>query len=148
MENMTALREKDLGATANGGRFAGKNHSTPDSVLGVRKFDPRAVASTLRRLGGRLEREYPGLMLGFQVDPGSVGLRCIVVDEEHRGTGVGTAALTAFLDRADQEGWVVTLTPSDAYGGDVMRLNGFYPRFGFVPADNLACGDTFIRMPR
>ena len=145
---MTTLREKDRGPSSNGGRFAGKTNSEPDAILGRRAFDPRAVALALRRIGGQLERKHPGLMLGFQINPSSVSLRCIVVEEAHRGRGVGTAALTEFLDRADQQGWPVTLTPSGAYGGDVRRLNEFYSRFGFVYTDDAEDGDTFIRTPR
>jgi hypothetical protein len=49
-----------------------------------------------------------------------------------KSKGLGTEFMRTLTDLADQIGYKIILTPSNAYGGDVERLKTFYQRFGFV----------------
>ena len=35
------------------------------------------------------------------------------------------------IRNADKNGWILTLTPDNSFGGSVLRLKKFYKRFGF-----------------
>jgi N-acetylglutamate synthase-like GNAT family acetyltransferase len=61
-----------------------------------------------------------------------VYLTGFIVPPAMRGTGVGTAFMEDLIELADKDGWMITLTPSSSYGGNVSRLKEFYKRFGFV----------------
>lgn len=56
----------------------------------------------------------------------------IIVPDDQRGTGVGTNAMNEIISYADNNGKVLTLTPSSDFGGNKKRLVEFYKRFGFV----------------
>lgn len=124
------------------GRFAAKSGSAPAVSLP----DPRALASALRSLSLRLERETPGLMLatGIPNDAQSFELRCIALQERDKEQGKGTAVMERLVQFADERGLAITLTPSDVYGGNVPRLRQFYARFGFVELD----AEQLIRYPQ
>ena len=49
-----------------------------------------------------------------------------------RSKGLGTEFMNTLTSLADQIGYKITLTPSNAYGGNVQRLKEFYRRFGFI----------------
>jgi hypothetical protein len=49
-----------------------------------------------------------------------------------KNKGLGTEFMNTLTSLADDLGYKITLTPSNAYGGDVERLKEFYQRFGFV----------------
>jgi len=63
---------------------------------------------------------------------GIITLSQIVVPENERGAGKGTAAMQALIDYADRTGQHVALSPSADFGGNKKRLTEFYKRFGFV----------------
>lgn len=56
----------------------------------------------------------------------------IVVPEDGRGAGKGTAAMQALVQYADATGKHIVLSPAADFGGSVPRLVKFYKRFGFV----------------
>ncbi|MCH2240946.1 MAG: hypothetical protein MK041_03210, partial [Aquabacterium sp.] len=56
----------------------------------------------------------------------------IVVPQDARGAGKGTAAMRALLDYADRAGKSIVLSPSADFGGNKARLTQFYKRLGFV----------------
>ncbi len=55
-------------------------------------------------------------------------LHCIIVDQEHRSTGIGTQMMKQVLEKC---GRPIYLYVSSEYGGDIKRLREFYSRFGF-----------------
>lgn len=61
-----------------------------------------------------------------------ITLSKIVVPEDSRGTGIGTAAMRQLVDYADAVGKHVVLSPSADFGGNKARLKDFYKGFGFV----------------
>lgn len=63
---------------------------------------------------------------------GTITLSQIVVPQEARGAGQGSAAMQALVDYADRTGQRVVLSPSSDFGGSKKRLVEFYKRFGFV----------------
>jgi GNAT superfamily N-acetyltransferase len=63
---------------------------------------------------------------------GEVYLQLLAVAAEHRGTGVGTAALHDLCDRADVARWTVRLNATCDLDADVVRLVRWYARAGFV----------------
>lgn len=70
----------------------------------------------------------------------------IEVPKEARGSGVGSKAMQAIIDRADQEGKDIRLTPSTDFGAtSVPRLKRFYGQFGFVKNKDLKYKDTMVR---
>lgn len=56
----------------------------------------------------------------------------IVVKKEDRNRGLGSKAMKAITDHADQHGHKLVLSPSSDFGGSKSRLNKFYKRHGFV----------------
>lgn len=61
-----------------------------------------------------------------------VYLTGFIVPPTVRKKGLGTAFMNDLINLADQDGWTITLSPSNSYGGTVSRLKEFYKRFGFV----------------
>ena len=50
------------------------------------------------------------------------------------GKGYGTKFMEELARVADENGWILVLTPDTTFGGSsVSRLKNFYKRFGFVP---------------
>lgn len=76
----------------------------------------------------------------------------VEVPEDRRNQGTGTAFMEDLIEWADENGFTITLTPDDAFGGSVRRLNDFYKRFGFI--DNtgrdkdFAISETMYRLPQ
>lgn len=49
----------------------------------------------------------------------------------NKNSGYGTRFMEDLIINADKNGWILTLTPDDSFGGSVPRLKKFYKRFGF-----------------
>jgi len=133
------------------GKFGNKVGGAPEVVLAP-PTDDRTRAKALRRLALTVEREHPGLMVGFQMGhrpgPPSFSISCIAFEASGgRGKGAGTAAMGRILAHADDTGQRVSLTPSDAYGGDVERLHQFYARLGFERNIDSGLDDELVRYP-
>jgi predicted GNAT family acetyltransferase len=82
-----------------------------------------------------LKEKYPNIRVELYVDSKkkTVYLTGFIVPVLERGKGIGRAFMEDLNDIADQNGYTITLTPSDSYGGNVNRLKQFYSSVGFVP---------------
>jgi GNAT superfamily N-acetyltransferase len=77
--------------------------------------------------------KYPDVKLDIYGSPErGFTIGRIEVPEGQRNSGIGSNVMREVLDRADQVGAQVNLTPSDAFGGSVNRLRDFYRNLGFV----------------
>lgn len=112
-----------------------------DALLGIAPAMDNA-ADTARRFaadeyGGvnvdAIRARYPGAKVdvGGNADRGYTVDR-IVVPPEARGQGEGTRIMSDILRGVDEDGAVVSLTPSGDFGGNKARLQDFYKRFGFI----------------
>lgn len=100
-----------------------------------------------------LEAQHPGLDLWMYISSGgNLVLSKIVVPKDQRSAGVGTAVMEVLTAFADKQGIPITLTPDNAYGGSVTRLQTFYRRFGFKPnkgrSRDYRYSETMIRRPK
>ena len=118
------------------------------SVEVITEIDPRIQAKKIKRLNAKLERENEGLMLGFGLRADEVIVNCIVVPEAERGNGMGARVMRSIFEEADKEEWNITLTPSDAYEGEVPRLYEFYKRLGFNENTSGIGKESLIRYPQ
>ncbi|MFC9995713.1 GNAT family N-acetyltransferase [Nocardia sp. NPDC127526] len=80
-----------------------------------------------------IEATYPGVSLWIHTSGTHLILGRLVVPEQQRNQGIGTAIMQRLLAEADHWGIPAALTPSNAYGGSLTRLRPFYRRFGFKP---------------
>jgi len=100
-----------------------------------------------------LTQKYPGVKISLQpARDGGMTLSQLVVPNDMRGQGVGTQIMQEILQYADQNGARVGLTPSDAWGGNVKRLEQFYSRLGFEPnrgrTRDFSTKESMLRGPR
>lgn len=83
---------------------------------------------------------------------GHVVLARIVVPDDRRRRGLGSAVMRDLCDWADQNGRTLALTPATDFGGTKAGLLRFYKRFGFVtnrgPTRDLSVSETMLRFPR
>ncbi|WP_394427312.1 GNAT family N-acetyltransferase [Streptomyces sp. SGAir0957] len=79
-------------------------------------------------------------------------LYLMIIPADQRGTGLGTRVMQHLVLAADQRGVGMTLSPSDALGADLDRLQDFYRRFGFITNTwhGVFCGSAegMVRVPR
>ncbi len=80
----------------------------------------------------RAQWDGAGLKHSIIESNGRLVLSQIVVPQDQRSTGKGTAAMQALVAYADRTGQRIELTPSSDFGGSKKRLTEFYKRFGFV----------------
>lgn len=96
--------------------------------------------------------EAEGLKLNASERNGVITLSRIVVPEDGRNQGAGTAAMERLIAYADATGQRVALSPSADFGGNKKRLTEFYGRFGFKPnkgkSRDLAVSEAMIRAPQ
>lgn len=82
----------------------------------------------------------------------------LVVEEDARGSGVGSRVMEDIVALADANGWEVSLTPESGVGGkppskkDTARLRAWYATYGFVNNSgrnkDYEKSDTMWRKPR
>ena len=94
------------------------------------------VLESTRAFGQQIENEL-GLHTFYVYDRGDdIVLDTIIVGKEGRGQGLGSKAMKALTDYADEHGKRIILTPAveDDYQVTTSRnrLVKFYKRFGFV----------------
>ncbi len=79
-----------------------------------------------------------------------IKLDTIRIKKELRKQGIGTQFMNDLIGYADQEGKIIGLTPSDAFGASsIARLREFYRRFGFKPnKSHMQYMETMIREPK
>lgn len=82
----------------------------------------------------------------------SIKFSQLVIKEECRNKGIGTALFKDLINYADLNKKIITLTPSDDFGGDKNRLAQYYKRFGFKYNQSIyshsEMTDTMIRYPK
>jgi ribosomal protein S18 acetylase RimI-like enzyme len=83
--------------------------------------------------------------------PDSLHLHEIIVNKEHRNTGIGSKIMKDLTDIADKHNKRISLSPSNDFGGAVGRLKEFYKRFGFYEnkgrRKNYQYTETMLRIP-
>lgn len=93
-----------------------------------------------------------GLDFSVYEHGGVISVNKIVAPPELRGQGLGTKAIRALVDYADQTGQRVALTPSGDFGGNKARLIKFYQRFDFRRNKgryrDFLTRETMIRYPK
>ncbi|MER6103756.1 GNAT family N-acetyltransferase [Streptomyces sp. NPDC001832] len=86
-----------------------------------------------RALAEEIRTSYPGVRLELGIDHGPyLVLFSILLPESERGNGLGTRVMEHITAAADLRGVPMTLSPSDTFGGDLVRLHAFYRRLGFI----------------
>ncbi|MDW8805498.1 GNAT family N-acetyltransferase [Streptomyces scabiei] len=92
-----------------------------------------ASTSWADALAEEIQASYPGVRLQLGVDRGPyLVLFWMLVPESERQKGLGTRVMEHLIAAADLRGVPMTLSPSDAFGGDLDRLHAFYRRLGFI----------------
>ena len=103
--------------------------------------------------GFEAKAEADGIELDLSINERlkAVKLHLIKIPKDKRNQGIGTKTMKQVLDYVDDQGLLMTLTPSDAFGSSKRRLVEFYKSFGFRlnngPYRDLRFKDTMIRKP-
>ena len=113
---------------------------------------PMAQQQTAREFAASLREENPGLKIDLVGSGKVVTLSRIVVPDDARNSGTGTAVMQRLTQWADQNGKTLALSPSGDFGGNKARLGDFYKRFGFVEnkgrAKDYEISETMYREPQ
>lgn len=87
--------------------------------------------------------QYTEIGEGFKAiineDDNEINIAMIVVDEDRRCEGIGTKYILDTIEYAKRYDKMVTLIPSDIYGGKLRRLKKFYKRLGFKQISHTWC---------
>lgn len=73
-----------------------------------------------------------GVVELFDRNNGYMILDKILIYDEFKGQGIGTAAMKHIMDYARSKQKILTLTPDSVHGGNVNRLKKWYQSLGFV----------------
>lgn len=113
---------------------------------------PMVQQQTAREFAASLREEMPGLKIDLMGSGKVVTLSRIVVPDDARNSGTGTAVMQRLTRWADQNGKTLALSPSGDFGGNKARLGDFYKRFGFVEnkgrAKDYEISETMYREPQ
>ncbi|QZE12048.1 PLxRFG protein [Klebsiella phage vB_KpnP_ZX1] len=113
---------------------------------------PQVQQQTAREFAASLREENPGLKIDLVGSGKVVTLSRIVVPDDARNSGTGTAVMQRLTQWADQNGKTLALSPSGDFGGNKARLSDFYKRFGFVEnkgrAKDYEISETMYREPQ
>ncbi len=113
---------------------------------------PQVQQQTAREFAASLREENPGLKIDLVGSGKVVTLSRIVVPDDTRNSGTGTAVMQRLTQWADQNGKTLALSPSGDFGGNKARLGDFYKRFGFVEnkgrAKDYEISETMYREPQ
>lgn len=113
---------------------------------------PMVQQQTAREFAASLRDEFPGLKIDLMGSGKIVALSRIVVPNDARNSGTGTAVMQRLTRWADQNGKTLALSPSGDFGGNKARLGDFYKRFGFVEnkgrAKDYEISETMYREPQ
>ncbi|MFB9608663.1 GNAT family N-acetyltransferase [Streptomyces roseofulvus] len=91
------------------------------------------AGSWAEALAEEVRATYPDVRIELGIDHGPyLVLFSIVLPESWRGNGIGSRVMQHITTAADLRGVPLTLSPSDAFGGDPVRLEAFYRRLGFI----------------
>ena len=73
----------------------------------------------------------------------------IRINNQHKNQGYGTKIMNDIIEHANKTLKVITLTPTNDFGSDELRLIEFYKRLGFVKnKNNREYLDTYIKYPK
>jgi hypothetical protein len=101
-----------------------------------------------------ITNKYEKYLDGFESyeDKNSIKIPKIIVKLGYRGSGMGKKIMNDIIEYADRNKQIITLTPSNDYGGDKNRLIQFYKSFGFKynqgQYQHSGFSDTMIRYPK
>lgn len=113
---------------------------------------PMVQQQTAREFAASLRDEFPGLKIDLMGSGKVVTLSRIIVPNDSRNSGTGTAVMQRLTRWADQNGKTLALSPSGDFGGNKARLGDFYKRFGFVEnkgrAKDYEISETMYREPQ
>ena len=121
--NYVIFDDNDVSITA-------KFSRTPKSLDAVEKsWDSKGIASSMSERNG------------------IITLNKIVVPKDSRNAGKGTAAMRELTNYADTTNQQIALTPSADFGGNKVKLQAFYKRFGFRKNNEFNVMESMIRDP-
>ena len=80
-----------------------------------------------------------GMQAIINENDNEINIAMIVVDESYRCQGIGTKYILEIIEYAKKYNKIVTLIPSDIYGGKLRRLKKFYKRLGFKQISHTWC---------
>lgn len=80
----------------------------------------------------QLDQKYGGAVDAYLMEGDKINLSKVVVPKSDRNQGIGSQFMQDLVDAADEQGKIVTLTPSSDFGGNKARLEQFYKKFDFV----------------
>jgi len=118
------------------------------------QFLPKHLRENLDTLKTTLTNKYPGLQLKIHKMMGKdeLYLSKIIVPTSKQNEGIGTKVMVELCKYADLKKLIITLNPSDEYGGNVSKLKRFYKRFRFVENKgkykNLEISEDMYRLPK
>jgi len=99
-----------------------------------------------------IRSNYPDAKLDIQERKDSINVSRIVIAPDDRNKGIGTRIMTDLIDHADKTGKTITLSPSNDFGGSIVRLKAFYKSFGFVENagrnKDFTISESMYRLPR
>lgn len=105
----------------------------------------------LETLEAKAEADGIELDLSYNKNLNAVKLHLIKIPKDRRNQGIGTRTIKQVLDYVDDQGLLMTLTPTNEFGSSKQRLVEFYKSFGFRlnsgPYRDLRFKDTMIRKP-
>ena len=83
---------------------------------------------------------------------GIITVHKIVVPEDQRNQGAGTAVMQRLIDHAENSGKAIALTPSDDFDGSKSRLQSWYKQLGFSENKGrnkkFSTQETLVRLPQ
>jgi GNAT superfamily N-acetyltransferase len=96
----------------------------------LKLFEDRGLQSMLNNI----KRKY--VKVGCKIDLvpryyDSIYLSMIEVPDDLKGKGIAKAFMKDLTDFADEQGLIITLSPTDRFGSDLERLKNLYFNFGF-----------------
>jgi predicted GNAT family N-acyltransferase len=118
------------------------------------KLIPQHLREDLDSLKKTLLTQYPGLQLSIHKLMGKdeLYLSKIIVPKDGRNEGIGTKVMIELCKYADQKKLVISLNPSEEFGGNGSKLKRFYKRFGFVENrgkyKNFEISEDMYRIPK
>jgi predicted GNAT family N-acyltransferase len=109
------------------------------------------IKENVRSLSSELEKQF-NVQLSLSELGDIISINKIIIPEEQRGAGIGSEVMKKIIEYADVNQKIISLTPTEDYGGKKSKLIKFYKKFGFVDNKgknkNFETTDTMIRNPK
>jgi len=131
----------------------GEKVAAPTVTPETKEAAPAAEEGAIKAIEQRASQQGIKLDAFERAKSKEIHVSKIIVPEGERGQGLGTQVMQEIIDRADDIGFTVTLTPSTDFGGtSIARLKRFYKRLGFVENKgknkDLSISETMFRLPQ